>query len=151
LKGIEMPIPRTILVAPNLEEVLLRSNYYQKLLFEKVALDPKAVYGKSISTYPSNPSTNLICDTYLAKIYDNFAIMVIADGCNWGIYSAMAAQFATLGFVRHVEVQPCSFLASFLNTVKLTILVIGKYFQSVKKKFSSCGFVPFINNSFANH
>eukprot|EP01102_Stenamoeba_stenopodia_P000881 TRINITY_DN10817_c0_g1_i3.p1 TRINITY_DN10817_c0_g1~~TRINITY_DN10817_c0_g1_i3.p1 ORF type:complete len:947 (-),score=208.52 TRINITY_DN10817_c0_g1_i3:107-2947(-) len=103
LKGVEMPVPKLILTAPNLEELMVRSSYYQRLLSEKVNSDPKVVYGKSISTYPSNPSTNLICDTYLAKVYDNFAVMVIADGCNWGIYAAMAAQFATLGFTRHVE------------------------------------------------
>eukprot|EP01103_Thecamoeba_quadrilineata_P002855 TRINITY_DN12714_c0_g1_i1.p1 TRINITY_DN12714_c0_g1~~TRINITY_DN12714_c0_g1_i1.p1 ORF type:complete len:729 (-),score=133.49 TRINITY_DN12714_c0_g1_i1:24-2210(-) len=58
-------------------------------------------YGRSVSTYPPSPSTDLICDSYFAVAYKNLYQLVIADGCNWGLYPALAASNAVKGFIEH--------------------------------------------------
>merc|ERR1711988_688104 len=57
------------------------------------------LYGSCISTYPPQVQTDIIADPFLVEVLDETVVLLaIADGCNWGLWAAHAAQDAILGF-----------------------------------------------------
>jgi serine/threonine protein phosphatase PrpC len=66
-------------------------------------------YGKTVSTYPVNSETGLregdpICDQFGATLFnDGSAVLVVADGCNWGEKPREAAVRARDTFVGYME------------------------------------------------
>jgi len=67
-------------------------------------------YGISSTTYPSTEGGwSLICDRYCAEIYKNWAVICLADGCNWGPRPKTAAWKASNAFVDFVRSQKNQF------------------------------------------
>ena len=71
---------------------------------------PYSVQAGSISTYPNDPNEPIhrlgdpVCDQYHARLYERAAVLVLADGCSWGLRSRAAALDASRAFVRSYQV-----------------------------------------------
>jgi len=61
---------------------------------------------RSVSTYPQDPKApekrqgDPICDCYMARLYENRALLVLSDGCSWGPRPRKAAFDAAEGFLQ---------------------------------------------------
>jgi len=63
---------------------------------------------RTVSLYPMIPGTkhregDPICDRFECRVYDNRAVLAVADGCNWGSRPREAATKATEGFCSYLE------------------------------------------------
>lgn len=64
--------------------------------------------GRSMSTYPYNAAGKCrdgdpIADNFAVRVYDNRVVAAIADGCGWGLASALAARTAVRTFNSFVK------------------------------------------------
>lgn len=67
--------------------------------------------GSSISTYPVKTAKNgrqgdPICDRFALTFYHNRAVVVLSDGCNWGIRPRNAAVRANNAFIETIALHP---------------------------------------------
>jgi hypothetical protein len=64
--------------------------------------------GRSMSTYPFNVPAKCrdgdpIADNFAVRVYDNRVVAALADGCGWGLASALAARTAVRTFNSFVK------------------------------------------------
>lgn len=64
--------------------------------------------GRSMSTYPYNAAGKCrdgdpIADNFAVRVYDNRVVAALADGCGWGLASALAARTAVRTFNSFVK------------------------------------------------
>eukprot|EP01114_Cavostelium_apophysatum_P006034 TRINITY_DN17235_c0_g1_i1.p1 TRINITY_DN17235_c0_g1~~TRINITY_DN17235_c0_g1_i1.p1 ORF type:complete len:511 (+),score=112.09 TRINITY_DN17235_c0_g1_i1:213-1745(+) len=63
---------------------------------------------RSVSTYPQAPDKinrigDPICDSYCIQLYENGALLTLADGCNWGPRPYNASKKASQGFCSFID------------------------------------------------
>jgi serine/threonine protein phosphatase PrpC len=121
-----LALPQHITVAPPTSSIILAEMTGP---IDDIDGEKKSISGIASAivstTYPRLPhhlhrEGTPICDFYHFEAYSDHIIVALADGCNWGLKSWLAARNAITAFVRYVREN----ISSAVNTQKVGLVLL---------------------------